>query len=202
MEHFIFQPVDEDNCMAVSYDGRNKAVIIPHTYKGMKVVKLCDGLFAGHSEITGILLPPELKYIGSKVFSGCISLKNLRLPKNLEYAGEYAFAGSGLEIIEIPGSITEISSYAFKDCMSLNFAVIRKGVKKIKSFAFDGCSALALVAVPSDTEISHDAFNNCSMLNPDLTKQFTSTCKCPACTGALKIRKPDGRTEAMPEAMP
>ena len=190
MNHFTFKPIDENTCMAVFYDGSNEAVAIPPSSDGMTVVMLSDGLFSGHPEIRQILLPPELKYIGSQVFDGCIELKSLHLTDSLEYMAQYAFTGSGLEIIEIPGSITSIAPYTFKDCPNLNTVVVRKGVEKIHSFAFEGCSNLELVAVPSDTEISHDAFAGCSKLNPNLSRKLISSCRCPACTGAVKIKKP------------
>ena len=190
MDHFIFQPIDENTCMAVSYDGRDETVVIPPVYNGMKVVMLYCGLFSGHSEIRKVLLPPGLQYIESEAFKDCPGLTSLRLPNTLEYIGHYAFTGSGLEIMEIPGSIPDIGPYAFKDCTSLTAVIIRKGVKKIQAFAFEGCTSLVVAAVPSDIEISHDAFNGCIMLNTDLKKKFVSTCNCPACTGAKKIQKP------------
>ena len=150
MDYFIFEPLDEKTCMAVSYSGSDENVVIPHTYHGMKVVMLYCGLFSGHSEIKHVVLPPDLKYIETEVFKDCQNLKNLRLPDTLEYIGQYAFTGSGLEIIEIPGSVTDIGPSTFKECAFLSAVIIRKGVKKIQAFAFEGCSSLVVAVVPSD----------------------------------------------------
>lgn len=184
MANFIYQQIAEDACAVTAYTGRDTAVIIPDTYEGMAVVMLSDELFAGHAEISRILLPKTLKYIGSRVFDGCDGLKSLRLPEGLENLAQFAFSGSGLEIIEIPGSIKSIVPFTFKDCSHLNTAVVRIGVKKIYAQAFEGCENLELVAVPSDTEISHEAFTGCVKLNPELSRKLISTCKCPVCTGA------------------
>lgn len=190
MVKFTFQPIDETTCAAVSFSGHDEAVRVPAVYEGMDVVMLSDGLFAGHDEIRHILLPKSLKYIGSRVFDGCRKLKSLRLPDGIEAAAGYAFSGSGLEIIEIPGSLGSIIPYTFADCKTLNTVVVRKGVSVIHACAFEGCENLELVAVPSDTEISHEAFKGCIKLNPNLTRKLVASCQCPACTGAAKLKKP------------
>ena len=191
MNRFTYQQLTDSTCAVISCEGHDEKIVIPETFDGMTVVMLADDLFAGHAEISRIVLPKGLKYIGSNVFNGCKKLKSLRLPEGIENLAQYAFTGSGLEIIEIPGSVRNIIPYTFKACPDLNTAIIRLGVKKIYASAFEDCVNLELVAVPSDTEISHEAFTGCVKMNPNLTRKLVASCRCPACTGAApKISYP------------
>ena len=61
-----------------------------------------------------------LQEIDNEAFSGCYNLTNIILPNSITYIGDSAFSGcSSLECIIIPDSVTFISNYAFSGCNNL-----------------------------------------------------------------------------------
>ena len=59
-----------------------------------------------------MILPDSIKKIGDKAFYGCYNLTNLVLPNQLEYIGEFAFKGYNGETLVIPSSVSYIGSGA------------------------------------------------------------------------------------------
>ena len=73
--------------------------------------------------------------------------------------GYSAFAGSGLNDLTIPGSVTLVGSRAFYDCARLVELTISDGVATIAGEAFCNCERLADLTVPdSVTSIGSSAF--------------------------------------------
>ena len=67
----------------------------------------------------------------------------------VERIGESAFAGSSVERVSIPSSVTEIEAYAFQNCYSLEQIYIPSSVEYINKNAFDGCSNDLRIYAPS-----------------------------------------------------
>lgn len=73
------------------------------------------GIFA-NSSVSSVVLPSTLKQLGYGTFESCKMLKNIELPARLEVISCRCFSVSGLEKIDIPGSVREIKEYAFMYC--------------------------------------------------------------------------------------
>lgn len=70
-----------------------------------------------------------------------------------------AFAGSDLDSIEIPDTVTSIGADAFKDCMKLTTVEIPDSVSALAAGTFDGCTNLEIVVLPDTIEeIDEQAF--------------------------------------------
>ena len=67
--------------------------------------------------ITGVIIPPTLKYIGAGAFLNCHNLPNVVMPEGVRTIGESAFSGcERLSEVSIPESVTSIGKDAFAGC--------------------------------------------------------------------------------------
>lgn len=187
MQNYTFRGLEDDTFAVMTYEGDESVVTIPSVYCGRPVSLVYDDLFKGHKEITEVHLPENLKTLGGFVFDGCENLKSVVLPDTLEDIWQYAFVRSGIEVIEIPGTVERIVPFAFAECRRLRLVVTHKGTKKIYANAFKDCIWLQMVAIQSDCEVSHQAFEGCPLIDADTRVKLTSRCKCPQCTGAKTV---------------
>jgi len=82
--------------------------------KQYTLVGIDDGVFRGNTEITSVIIPDTVTYVGIGAFQGCTSLKSVTLPEELEAINEFAFNGcSFLEEVNIPESVKSIGLFAF-----------------------------------------------------------------------------------------
>ena len=63
-------------------------VVIPNNIEGHMVTYIKDDAFKGCSELTSVILPDGLKFIGKRTFEGCSGLTNITLPDGLEFIGD------------------------------------------------------------------------------------------------------------------
>ncbi|MCQ2586534.1 MAG: InlB B-repeat-containing protein [Treponema sp.] len=106
--------------------------------------------FSGFVNLTGIVLPDNMKTIGTSSFIFCSNLTYVELPKNLEYIGFNAFTYCySLKSIIIPDSVSEIGFDAFWECINLEKVYLGKNINKIGNSAFGYCSSLEKIILPS-----------------------------------------------------
>ena len=87
-----------------------------------------------------------LQEIDNEAFSGCYNLTNIILPNTVTYIGDRAFYNCyNLESIIIPDSVTSIDDYAFDYCNNLESVTIGSSVTTIGTNAFNECSNLTTI---------------------------------------------------------
>lgn len=120
-----------------------------------------NGNYSSIKELEGsIVLPNDIKEIGTRSFYYCEKIYYVQLPKGLEKIGFNAFAGSGIEKVEIPNTVTIIDSDAFSGCINLKKVDIPKSVTIIDTNAFYGCKNMEQVHLSDGlVEIGDDAFS-------------------------------------------
>ncbi|MCD8205746.1 MAG: leucine-rich repeat domain-containing protein [Clostridia bacterium] len=153
---------------------------------GSKCTAIGEGAFFGCKGLVEMMLPDTVMYVGALAFYDCTTLKKISLPQEVTYIGEWAFRNTGLESVDLPGSIScipegvfsscaclksvklpkglsEIGRRAFMDCACLETCDIPDGVAGIGALAFHGCSSLKKVDFPESLfEIGFEAFRGCS----------------------------------------
>lgn len=82
---------------------------------------LGDYTFCNDSNLTTVILPESLKYIGLQSFIGC-GMTNITIPNNVTTIGNMAFFGcTSLTTINLPSSLTSLGTSVFVRCTSLEF---------------------------------------------------------------------------------
>ncbi|MBR4380019.1 MAG: leucine-rich repeat protein [Bacteroidaceae bacterium] len=77
------------------------------------------GTFYDCESLATVKLPANLKTLPRTCFSQCFALTTIQLPEGLTTIDGAAFQNSGLEVINIPASVTSIVSNAFTACNHL-----------------------------------------------------------------------------------
>ena len=169
----FYYEVDLEKMTATLVAGENKQsgeVVVPGTvlYKNREfTVKSIVGAFFGNTEITSVVLPNSIIYLGKNAFAECSSLVAITGLENVNELGVSCFAQcESLTSIELPSCLKEIGSEAFCGCSSLSDIFIPEGVTSIESAAFKNCSALSSINLPMTlTKLSQEMFMDCISLN-------------------------------------
>ena len=107
---------------------RNKNVrgdiVIPENvvYEGKEyaVTSLCLSAFEECTELTSIVLPASLGYIGESAFYNCTNLKSIIIPDSVTYIWDYAFwQCENLISVVLPGNLRHFERSAFLRCYNL-----------------------------------------------------------------------------------
>lgn len=143
-----------------------------HTYK---VASVTYDAFKDCRDMTSVIFPPTIRFIGECAFYNCSGLKSLFIPKSVDTIGELAFSGcGGLENITVEegnenfdsrnncNAIISKKGSLIKGCEN---TVIPDNVLRISMDAFRGCTGLNSINIPNTvTSIEQSAFEDCSGL--------------------------------------
>ena len=153
--------------------------------------KVIAGLAFQGSGIKKIFFSNKVTHIGYSAFNECEELSNIILPESLMYIGDSAFLGcNGFNgQINIPSNVSYIGDYAFYSCTQLDGIRVDANNKNYKSidnnlYSRDG-KVFIQYAIGKDEEtfimpngvnkIEHNAFsgaNLCSIIIPDSIKEI------------------------------
>ena len=118
------------------------------------VVNIDPGAFENCTSLNKIIfLGEELRVIGDRAFTNCISLKEIVIPNRVESIGESAFEGCiNLESVVIGNWVGRIKNNAFLNCTSLRTVELGQRVEFIYGGAFLGCNELKKIVIPENIE--------------------------------------------------
>ncbi|MGY5354257.1 leucine-rich repeat domain-containing protein [Wenyingzhuangia sp. IMCC45467] len=156
--------------VALSSGKYTGAITIPDTVVYNAITYTVTGIgnaaFYQNEELTSIIFPTGLLYIGQNGFLSCKKLTNFTLPAGFTRLGSTAFYGClALTSVVIPDGVTEIKDQTFEGCSNLVSVAIPSGVTSIEREAFNGCSSLASITLPAGlTEIIENTFSGCESL--------------------------------------
>ena len=123
---------DGSGYVVVKYEGEDKVVEIPSTYKGKPVVAIGEEAFVFNSTLETLRIPSSVQTIESHAFVSCSKLLDVKLT-----------------------GATTIKEYAFKYCPYITYLYLPKTLTEIEPFAFYGCSRVAYISLEEGNERYH-----------------------------------------------
>ena len=117
---------------SVSYEGASYAV-----------TGMVDDAFADCNQLTSIVLPQTLRYLGKNAFLGCTNLTSCIIPDSTitEIPFE-AFLKAGLIEFRVPEGVTYIEQRSFEQMPNLQRVHLANSVKSLTSWSFYNLPAL------------------------------------------------------------
>lgn len=164
----------------------NNKNLIKYTIKESAIGILPDA-FGSLKKITEIELS-QVKHIGASAFNGCESLKHIKFGSCIQHIGEYAFAGTSIENLILPKSVSYLGYRAFGYCENLSSVEIMSSIDTINPESFRDCKLLNSVSI-SDSVVSIErmAFANCiSLQKVHLSKHLIKIGELAFCNCAIK----------------
>lgn len=121
--------------------------------------------FQGRTDITDVVIPPNITRIGSGAFRNCTNLKRVTIQAPLEEIPYLAFSGcSKLTSIVLPSSLKTIGNVAFSECKALSHIDFPQSLTTIGTNAFY-MTGLSEISIPKNaTLIGEYAFSQCHSL--------------------------------------
>lgn len=155
-----------------------------------------SGYFENQYQLTSVILPSTMRYIGSRAFQNCSNLSVISMNDGLQRIGYQAFAGcSNLTVVSIPATVTSLGYGVFLGCTSLTQTNIPSSVSNIGQQTFNGCSSLTQISIPNSViNIGTAAFSGCTSLQnlvlPNAL-QYISNSLCQNCTSLENVTIPN-----------
>lgn len=181
-----------------------EVLIIPSTWKGIDVVEIAAGGFAGLTGVQNILLPDSIRKIGANAFTGCIEIESIDIGKYVEDIAGSAFVGWN-EDQRINDYSGQIRANTLNDCNARIYATVKTETQVVSGYtgmrnlygitlndnittiaanAFSGCVNLEEFVLPSYvTTIGSLAFNDCTRIQSITLPKTLSSLAIDAFTG-------------------
>ena len=137
-----------------------RTIVIPGN-----VEEIGEYAFAYNKTLKNVIIGEGVKTIGSSAFEGVTNLKEISLPNSLTYIGSRAFRSTGIEEINIPGSLKIISESAFDGCKNLSKIYLNEGTKELAIGCFAGAIIEEITLPTTITTINAQAFSGCLKLS-------------------------------------
>jgi len=134
-------------------------VVIPDS-----VTTMNNGVFSRCYALESVTLSNGLTKLDEGIFWENYALKSIEIPYGIEEIVDNCFYMSGLESIEIPGSVRKIGDWAFESCQNMKTAFVPGSVEEMGDGVFADCSSELVVTVEYNSTA-----HNVLMNNEDLT---------------------------------
>ena len=142
-----------------------KLVIPAMAPNGIPITRIASFAFKNCTELTGVLVPSNIRAIRENAFEGCTSLRRVFCSDGLEDVSQEAFLGcTDLMQITLPDSVTNISVRAFKDCESLTNIRLPLGLTTLDCDSFQNCSSLTELYIHEGIKVISKGFSGCDSL--------------------------------------
>ncbi len=158
---WTYQLNENDEVIIKDYLGDAKKLVIDEV-DGKKVVEIGNGAFVYCHSIRDVVIPDNVMYIGSRLFSNCDNLTSITINATVKELPDVCNDCPALEKVQLPEGLEEFSG--FRGCTSLKEMKIPDSVKQIQSEALYG-SGLESIFIPKDiSNIGERSFVNCKNL--------------------------------------
>ena len=147
---------------------RLKSVTLPSTR-----INIMAHMFEGCAALNDVVLPDSVKTVQESAFKDCSTLSNLKWSSSILEISDNAFENSGLQILELPNSVSIIGKQAFVNCDSLTKAIVPDRVTSFGEKVFYDCDKLDTVQLGTGiTSIPASTFENCDVME-SITLPYT-----------------------------
>lgn len=145
-EGYIYHLDEAGNAIVDGYNGPDTTLVIPQKLGGNTVTEIGEKAFYKDNTIESVDIPNTVTKIQYCAFSDTKNLKSVTFKEGskLRAISEQAFSCSGINTIDIPGTVDTIGSFAFF-YSDIKSATIPKGVTEIENGVFDNCASLEKV---------------------------------------------------------
>ena len=152
---------------------------ITHNDTVYTVTRIDFSAFYECSEITSVVLPNTLTFIGQRSFLSCHGLTGeIVIPDSVTIIGTNAFFYcNNITSVVFGNNLSEIRSYSFAQCYSLeHISNFPESLTKLDDGAFDRCGNLcdSVVIPPLVTTIGEHAFAGCSIPSVVISEGVTT----------------------------
>ena len=131
-------------------------------YDYTKDNSISSNMFRNLNNLTSLILPKSIYYLGSNSFKGCTKLTSIIIPAGVTTINAGAFTGcTALSSVTIPSTVTTIASSAFYKCTALSSIDIPNSVTSIGGNAFQECGLTSIIIPNSVTSIAIGTFYGC-----------------------------------------
>lgn len=150
-----------DTAQKILAVGCNVSVIPANT----SVTSIGKSAFQGMT-MESIVIPENIKSIGSFAFCSCKNLTSISLPNDVTSIGECAFRScDALASVSMGNRVANFGEYAFAYCKALTGIKLPSSLVSIGQAAFLGCDNLASIVIPSGvTTMGRHVFYDCVAL--------------------------------------
>ena len=165
---FVLQE-DETYTVRASSSSISGPLVIPATYNDKPVTTIDDTGFE-YTNITQVVIPSSVNYIGTLAFNNCSQLGEVKFVGSAE---SYTIAlgafqnCTNLTRLTLPSNLTVIESQMFRGCTSLSSLYLKDcgKLETIGNSAFDDCTNISFVYLPASIkEIKDHAFGDSKKL--------------------------------------
>lgn len=91
------------------------------------------------TEISRIIIPKEIKIIGTNTFYDCANLTSITFEEGVEEIESRAFNECGIVQIVLPESLIKLNREAFTDCKNLKSVTLPNSITILPDNLFEGC---------------------------------------------------------------
>lgn len=175
-------------------------IVIPLTHDNISVCAVSSsesaetGAFYNQDNITNIILPSTLLYIGDYAFYGCASLETVNFPITLTTIGNHSFYNcDALTKILLPDSLNTLGNNAFRYCDNLSEVYVDGTLNNRGLYCFANNTKLTTLEVSSNVKhLGEYWFEHCSNLKNVTLNDGLETigAKCFKFTGLTNIKFP------------
>lgn len=153
-------------------------------------ITLAARIVLGGEEVDELSIPTAVTSIGNFAFNGCLRFSSVRIPNNVTSIGAYAFngctdletvtfgskpklatigesafAGTSIQTLALPATVSSLGASAFANCKQLRQVNVPGLVKELGANVFNGCSSLQQLTLEEGLEtIGIRSFSSCSSL--------------------------------------
>lgn len=116
----------------------------------LDIEEIPEDCFAYSKKVKQVILPKNLKKIGSFAFDSMYELESVIFPNTLEEIEEYAFfCCKKLNNVVFPFSLKKIGYCAFDSCTNFTSIILNEGLEELQEAVFSCCDNVEYLYIPS-----------------------------------------------------